>query len=118
MTAHAIRLLSFGAFASAALLAAAPIQAAQTIEWSTKVSYRDLDLTRDADVAVLKTRIAQAATAHCGPVDPRDLQALDRANACRKLAVEDASARLQPVIASLRGTSIYAMNDTAVPATH
>jgi UrcA family protein len=82
---------------------------------SLKIDYRDLDLTKESGVAALNRRIAHAADAVCGPVEVRDLTALDRFHACRAAAIGAATSDLQAAIESAR-RSLYAANSTSAPA--
>lgn len=63
-----MRLPIIFSLASAALIAVASPAAAGDVV-TMRVTVSDLDLTDEADMAVLKTRIADAASEACGPAD-------------------------------------------------
>jgi UrcA family protein len=63
------------------------------------VSHRDLDLTNQADVAVLDQRIASSVKRAC-PVLTRNLKELSHARQCRKTAAAHASAKKDVAVAA------------------
>ena len=118
MFAHATRTFALTASALVIMTAAAiasPAHAAGSDTKSTKIHYRDLDLTTDAGAAALKQRVVHAAANICGPADGRTLDDLARYNACRSNAIASASPQMNAVIASVRSSDHrYAMNNDAI----
>ena len=57
---------------------------------SVRVDYGDLNLATQQGSRELYDRIASAARQVCGPADPRDLEALAAAHACKARAIAQA----------------------------
>src|ERR1700733_8627835 len=118
MFAYATRTFALTASALAIMTAAAiasPAHAAGSDTKSTKIHYRDLDLTTDTGAAALKQRIVHAAVRVCGPVDCLTLEDPARFEACRDTAIASASPQMNAVIASVRSSDHrYAMNNDAI----
>jgi len=86
-----------------------PYSAPRTItRMSRGISYRDLDLTSDADVAKLEVRVKQTAEEICRQLDrppksisisPKDMKT------CVRSASENALADVRAAVASARGNS-------------
>ena len=77
----------------AAACAANPAQAAEPA--GIKVSYRDLNLSRSADVQTLYRRIEHAAASACNAVEPRELARHLAYVRCYDAAVEAAVAEVR-----------------------
>jgi UrcA family protein len=118
MFAYATRTFALTASALAIMTAAAiasPAHAADSDTKSTKIHYRDLDLTTDTGAAALKQRIVHAAARVCGPVDGSTLEDRARFEACRDTAIAGASPQMNAVIASVRSSDHrYAVNNDAI----
>ena len=118
MFAHATRTFALTASALAIMTVAAiasPAHAADSDTKSTKIHYRDLDLTTDIGAAALQQRIAHAAARVCGPVDGLTLDDRARFHACRDTAIASASPQMNAVIASVRSSDHrYAMNNDVI----
>jgi UrcA family protein len=101
------RLVGLTALAASALAISAPAFAQGNDDQSNsvRVSYSDLDTSRPAGQAELKSRVEAAAIEACGgQVDIRDLDRRALVNQCRTQAVSTAMAQL--------GSSQYAQADT------
>ena len=108
LTASALTIMTAAALAN-------PAHAAHSETKSTKIHYRDLDLTTDTGAAALQQRIAHAAARVCGPVDGLTLEDRARFQACRDTAIASASPQMNAVIASVRSSDHrYAMNHDAI----
>ncbi len=118
MFAYATRTFAFAASALVIMTAASvagPASAADAGAQSSRIHYRDLDLTTDAGAAALQQRIARAAANICGPADGRTLDDQARSVACRNTAIASASPQMNAVIASVRSSDhLYAMNHDAI----
>lgn len=107
------KLLVFGALATALT---APLSAQESVrgpDRTVEVHFGDLDIDRDEDLGVLKSRIEKAVRKVCrapmqGPVktttDPRD---------CRVAAREDAQIQLARILATV-SVDEYASNNIVV----
>ncbi|HET7085537.1 MAG TPA: UrcA family protein [Rhizomicrobium sp.] len=80
--------------------------AVTTINMSRDVSYHGLDLTSDADVATLQTRVQQAAEDVCKELDRRysktSYMAVDEDKDCVKNAADNAMQEAKAVISAAR----------------
>jgi UrcA family protein len=109
---------SFALTASALVVISAiagPARAADSDTQTRLITYNDLNLNTAAGEARLKLRIANAATAICGPVGGRSIDDHDRFDACREKAIASASPQMNAVIASARSSDHrYAMKNGAI----
>lgn len=80
--------------ALAALAFAATPAAAQEITASVAVPFADLDLSTDAGVNALESRVSAAAKEVCGEARPRDLKAMAAWQECRAKAEANALAQV------------------------
>jgi UrcA family protein len=80
------------------------------------VRYADLDLTSEAGARALHTRIDRATSEVCGEADSRDFTGMREIRECRRVAMQDAAAQVDLVLAQARGGQVYAANDTAIRA--
>ena len=107
----AIATATFSLVAGAAI--ANPAQTADAP--TTKVHYRDLDLTKADGEAALRLRVARAAKTVCWREDGPTLREHARFDACRDVAIASASPKLNAVIASARSSDHrFAMNSGAI----
>ena len=72
------------------LLASTAFAAPSADSNSVRVSFSELDLTKDAGVERLYARLRRAAQQVCGSVDQRDLVALRQQESCVKQALDHA----------------------------
>jgi UrcA family protein len=72
------------------LLASSAFAATVSDAPSVRVSYSELDLTRDAGIERLYARLRHAAAEVCGSADIRDLGALARQESCARQALDRA----------------------------
>jgi UrcA family protein len=81
---------------------------------SVPVHFGDLDLKTDAGVAALKGRIGRAARVACGSYDIRDLKRVAAADACRKLALNNAAPEIELAVAAAHKGEGYASSGAAI----
>jgi UrcA family protein len=78
-----------------------------TINMSRGISYHGLDLTSDADVATLESRVKQAADDICNELDKRysrgNFARVDQDKDCAKNAADSALTEIRLVVAAARG---------------
>jgi UrcA family protein len=94
----AVRITSWAAFGAASVCLFAVNVQAETpkatqvghLQYSTTVSYGDLDLSRDADAKVLYSRLRAAAKSVCGTVDARNLRMRQAAAECYRQSLANA----------------------------
>lgn len=98
---------------SAAFLFAAPVLAEPEVQ-STIVRTADLDLTSDAGVKMLERRVSHAAKFVCGNPNSLDLPAVQATNNCRRVAIDDATPRVQFVVAQARQGKTYVVADAGL----
>ncbi|GEM_PF-883934 len=79
------------------MLAAAPAQAGQSE--SVRISYVDLDLSRDADRKVLDRRINRALEQVCGSVPPGSLNLTPESVRCRVATKRAIAAKREQAVA-------------------
>jgi|1185.fasta_scaffold258949_2 UrcA family protein len=91
-----------------------PFSAPRTItRMSRGISYRDLDLTSDADVAKLEARVKQTAQEVCRQLDrpPKSISvSRNDVKACIRNASENALADVRTAVASARANNQAAQN--------
>jgi UrcA family protein len=122
-----VRSLSWAAFGTASVfLFAANVQAETPkatqvgyLQYSTTVSYGDLDLSRDADAKVLYSRLRAAAKSVCGTVDARNLRMRQAAAECfqQSLATAVSDVGNAKVAAAHASDPSIRVASRAVPAT-
>ncbi len=81
---------------------------------SAAVRTADLDLATDAGAATLHSRVVHAAAVVCGDTDQRDLGAVSRMMACRRIAMASAAPQIELALAAARNGRAYAANDVKV----
>jgi UrcA family protein len=91
MSAKILVILTAGLASS---LFGASVWATDTTDASVRVAYADLDLSRDAGVEHLYSRLRQAATTACGSADLRDLRGSAAQRKCVTQALDQAVAKI------------------------
>ena len=81
---------------------------------SVPVRFGDLDLKTDAGVTALKGRIARAARTACGTYDIRDLKRTAAADACRKVALDNAAPEIELAVAAAHKGQSYASSGSSI----
>lgn len=99
--------------ASATMLAAAPASA-QMDRPSKAVHYDDLDLATQAGVDTLNRRVDHAVRTVCGVDRAQTLREHASADDCAKVAMADATPRVQLAVAQARSDRGYAANDITI----
>ncbi|MDB5396028.1 MAG: hypothetical protein JWM91_3534 [Rhodospirillales bacterium] len=112
MFARSLTAVTLAVLATAAVTS--PAHADDTITNSTRVRYRDLDLTSDAGEAALKQRIARAAKNVCWNADGPTIENHVRFDTCRNDAIANASPQMNAAIASARSDHRYATNNDVI----
>lgn len=95
---------------SAAFLFTAPALAAPDGQ-SAVVRTAGLDLSSDAGVQMLQTRVVRAARYVCGAPNSLDLPAVQESDNCRKVAMDSAAPQVQLAVAEARQGKAYVVAD-------
>ena len=104
-TIRAAAFLLCGAIAVGTLQTTA--QAADDALPSKKVSYADLDISKEAGAKVLYSRIVAAAKQVCQESGYKDLGAMQRVNGCVDRAINNAVKQVDsPALSALRPSSV------------
>jgi UrcA family protein len=109
---HLAKLFTATSFSATLLLAANPLAAAET--HSVAVRSADLNLTREADRAILQQRIAHAVDRICSPARARTTAEVEAYRACEKLTRANAAVQYDVMVAKAQTATKMAGGQTGV----